>query len=62
MNGPAYAPPVPPVPQTPVWSAATAADGREYYFNRLTNVTQWDKPDELKDDVEVCDSHAQILT
>jgi pre-mRNA-processing factor 40 len=58
MNGPAYAPPA---PQGPVWSTATAADGKEYYYNRLTQATTWEKPDELKDDVEVCDHRAYML-
>ncbi|KAH8629196.1 U1 snRNP-associated protein [Alternaria alternata] len=46
MNGSPFAPPA------PVWSSAKAADGREYYYNRLTQQTTWEKPDELKDDVE----------
>ncbi|KAI4625385.1 uncharacterized protein J4E87_005232 [Alternaria ethzedia] len=49
MNGPPYAPPM---AQASVWSVATAADGKEYYFNKATNQTTWEKPDELKDDVE----------
>ncbi|CAA9958432.1 hypothetical protein CFE70_001971 [Pyrenophora teres f. teres 0-1] len=49
MNG--YPPPMIP-PPGPVWTAATNTDGREYYYNTITKVTTWDKPDELKDDVE----------
>jgi hypothetical protein len=48
MNG------YPPPPPASAWRAATAADGREYYYNATTNITTWDKPEELKDDVEVC--------
>eukprot|EP01113_Clastostelium_recurvatum_P018950 TRINITY_DN2232_c0_g1_i8.p1 TRINITY_DN2232_c0_g1~~TRINITY_DN2232_c0_g1_i8.p1 ORF type:complete len:746 (-),score=239.67 TRINITY_DN2232_c0_g1_i8:78-2294(-) len=30
------------------WSEATSDDGRKYYFNKLTRVTTWEKPNELK--------------
>jgi hypothetical protein len=49
MNG--YPPPM--APPGPVWSAAKAEDGREYYFNKVTQETTWTKPDELKDELEV---------
>ncbi|KAH7397066.1 hypothetical protein BKA66DRAFT_453544 [Pyrenochaeta sp. MPI-SDFR-AT-0127] len=48
MNGypPQMAPPASP------WKAVRTEDGKEYYFNAATNVTTWEKPDELKDEVE----------
>lgn len=30
-----------------------ALDGKKYYYNTVTQVTTWTKPDELKDEVEV---------
>ncbi|VDM16214.1 unnamed protein product [Hydatigera taeniaeformis] len=44
-----YAPPIASasVTQTP-WSEHTSHDGRKYYYNNLTKVTTWEKPDELK--------------
>lgn len=49
MNG--YPPPM----GAPVsaWRPVKTADGKEYYHNAATNATTWDKPDELKDEVEV---------
>lgn len=49
MNGypPAMAPPA------SAWTAVKGADGKEYYYNAVLNKTQWEKPDELKDEVEV---------
>ncbi|KAF2856153.1 hypothetical protein T440DRAFT_463487 [Plenodomus tracheiphilus IPT5] len=44
MNG--YPPPV------SAWQAVPAADGKEYYYNTVTKQTTWEKPDELKDEVE----------
>jgi pre-mRNA-processing factor 40 len=35
------------------WRAVKTADGKEYYHNAATNATTWEKPDELKDEVEV---------
>lgn len=49
MNG--YAPQV--AQPVSVWQAAKAEDGREYYYNPTTKQTTWEKPDELKDEVEV---------
>jgi hypothetical protein len=49
MNG--YPPPMG-APSTP-WRAAKTQDGKEYYHNALTGVTTWEKPDEMKDEVEV---------
>lgn len=28
----------------PNWTRYTTDDGKEYYHNSVTNVTQWDKP------------------
>lgn len=35
-----------------MWSSATAEDGRTYYFNKVTNVTQWTKPEEMMNENE----------
>ena len=53
MNG--YPPPM----GAPIsaWRPVKTADGKEYYHNAATNATTWDKPDELKDEVEVRCSH-----
>ena len=53
MNGfvPPNGMPFPPpggMPPPSVWKATTTADGRTYYYNAETQVTQWTKPDELK--------------
>ncbi|KAF1930827.1 uncharacterized protein M421DRAFT_418302 [Didymella exigua CBS 183.55] len=45
-----YPPPVGMAP--PAWRAVKTADGKEYYHNAATNATTWEKPDELKDEVE----------
>lgn len=49
MNG--YPPSI--VPPGPIWQAVKTQDGKEYYYNPTTKQTTWEKPDELKDDVEV---------
>lgn len=49
MNG--YPPPMG-MPAS-AWRAVKTADGKEYYHNAATNATTWEKPDELKDEVEV---------
>lgn len=36
-----------------LWQEASNADGRIYYYNTVTKVTQWDKPVELMTPVEV---------
>ncbi|VUZ52659.1 unnamed protein product [Hymenolepis diminuta] len=45
----AYGVPVAPVvaPKT-TWTEHTSHDGRKYYYNTVTKVTTWDKPEELK--------------
>ncbi|EOA82226.1 U1 snRNP protein [Exserohilum turcicum] len=48
MNG--YPPPMPPSSST--WTTAKTPDGREYYYNTITKLTTWEKPDDLKDEVE----------
>ena len=34
--------------QTPKWTTHVAPDGRNYYFNKETNTSTYDKPAELK--------------
>ncbi|VDO03804.1 unnamed protein product [Rodentolepis nana] len=48
-----YGVPVAPIatPRT-TWTEHTSHDGRKYYYNTLTKVTTWDKPDELKSSSE----------
>jgi hypothetical protein len=57
MNG---LPPTP-GPHLSGWAQAkNEADGKFYYYNSITKQTTWEKPEELKDDVEVrsaCHSH-----
>jgi pre-mRNA-processing factor 40 len=36
-----------------LWQEARNAEGRPYYYNVQTKVTQWTKPQELKTPVEV---------
>lgn len=52
-NGMPFPPPggMPP-PARNTWRATTTADGRTYYYNSETNVTQWTKPEELKSNEE----------
>lgn len=40
-------------PMATPWKAVKTAEGKEYYFNSVTNATTWQKPDDLKDDIEV---------
>jgi len=42
-----------PPPMASTWREVKHADGRAYYHNTATNETSWEKPDELKDEVEV---------
>jgi hypothetical protein len=51
MNG--YPPPMAPLAPVSVWKAVQTDDGKEYYYNTATSTTTWEKPDELRDDVEV---------
>lgn len=45
---PMYTAPTPSVPGKPLdWQVYTTTDGRKYYFNRVTKVTQWECPPEL---------------
>jgi pre-mRNA-processing factor 40 len=47
--------PMPGQPGAPVlWQEARNAEGRVYYYNVQTKVTQWAKPIELMTPVEVC--------
>ncbi|KAG9284653.1 hypothetical protein G9A89_004695 [Geosiphon pyriformis] len=43
-------PPYIPPPQSPasVWTEHSSPDGRKYYYNTITKLSSWDKPDELK--------------
>lgn len=38
-----------------LWQEARNAEGRAYYYNVQTKVTQWAKPEELMTPVEVCE-------
>ena len=40
-------------PPGSAWSEHRTPDGRVYYYNSLTKVTQWTKPEELMTPVEV---------
>jgi len=48
-GGPGYLgyapPPVPAAPQ--VWTEHAVPDGRKYYYNSVTGVSVWSKPEEL---------------
>ncbi|KAK1443633.1 pre-mRNA-processing protein prp40 like protein [Babesia gibsoni] len=35
-----------------IWTEHISKDGRRYFFNHQTNKSQWEKPDELKSDIE----------
>lgn len=53
MNG--VAPPFgqPPPQAAPPWQEHRTPDGRNYYYNSITKVTQWTKPEELMSPAEV---------
>lgn len=40
-------------PPSSPWKAVKTPEGKEYYYNSVTNATSWEKPDELKDEVDV---------
>lgn len=40
----------------PSWTEHRTPDGRVYYNNALTKVTQWTKPEEMMSPAEVCGS------
>jgi pre-mRNA-processing factor 40 len=44
-----------------LWQEARNTDGRVYYYNVQTKVTQWTKPQELMTPVEVCVKTALII-
>ena len=53
----AYPPPflAPPMkPPDTQWSEHIAMDGRTYFYNAYTGESRWEKPDELKSQIEVC--------
>lgn len=44
----------PPFGQPPqLWQEHRTPDGRSYFYNSVTKVTQWTKPEELMDPAEV---------
>lgn len=54
MNG--IGAPFAPPPPGSAWQEHRTPDGRSYYYNSLTKVTQWTKPEELMSPAEVCRS------
>lgn len=55
MNGMGMPFPQPGVAAAP-WQEHRTADGRLYYYNGITKVTQWTKPEELMTPAEVSSS------
>lgn len=43
-----------PYGQPATWQEHRTPDGRSYYYNASTKVTQWTKPEELMTPAEVC--------
>ena len=41
-------------PPGAAWQEHRTPDGRVYYYNPLTKVTQWTKPEDLMTPAEVC--------
>lgn len=48
MSGAAFPPPA------GTWQEHRTPDGRIYYYNAITKVTQWTKPEEIMTPAEVC--------
>jgi pre-mRNA-processing factor 40 len=48
----AAAPPAASAPSHPDWQVFKSKDDKTYYFNKRTQQTTWDKPDELKTEEE----------
>lgn len=42
-----------PPPAASAWQEYRSADGRVYYYNAMTKVTQWTKPEDMMSPVEV---------
>jgi len=42
-----------PYSQPPAWQEHRTPDGRAYYYNAATKVTQWTKPEEMMTPAEV---------
>lgn len=42
-----------PLPGAAVWQEHRTADGRTYYYNSATKVTQWTKPEDIMSSAEV---------
>jgi len=45
-----------PPPAPVAWQEARTPDGRSYYYNSITKVTQWTKPEDLMGPAEVSKS------
>jgi pre-mRNA-processing factor 40 len=43
-----------------VWMEHRTPDGRSYYYNNLTKVTQWTKPEEMMSLAEVCSDNVSM--
>jgi pre-mRNA-processing factor 40 len=41
-------------PPGALWQEHRTADGRSYYYNSITKVTQWTKPEDMMSPAEVC--------
>jgi hypothetical protein len=48
--------------QTPVWQIHETPEKRVYYYNPVTKVTRWDKPEELMDPMDVCVSSCRAFS
>lgn len=42
-----------PLPGVAIWQEHRTADGRTYYYNTATKVTQWTKPEDIMSPAEV---------
>lgn len=50
-----------PQPGAAVWQEHRTADGRTYYYNSATKVTQWTKPEDIMSPAEVSAADHHLL-